>query len=80
MRGGGPSWYNGSEGNITSAHALVATRGPRARHVGTVNIGTWEILIEGSMRPNQNIKKDNFKTDGVLYQEVRSICSSKEVG
>jgi len=55
-------------------------RGPRAWHAGTVNVGTWENLEGCSRMQNEDIKKDNFKTNLIAFKVVRLICSSEEVG
>jgi len=57
----------------------LAIRSPRAWHVDTANVGTWEIQTRQDMMLNDKIKNDNFKTSHTSRMEVRSTRSSVEV-
>lgn len=57
---------------------LLANRSPRAWHVDTANVGTWEILTWRSRMLKSKLKKDNFKTSLIPSKEVRLPHSSAE--
>ena len=54
-------------------------RGPRARHVGKVDVGTWDIPRKRCKMQKHETKKDNFKMIAILPREVRLAHSSGEV-
>ena len=60
--------------------ALVKSAGrcPRARHVATVNVGTWETLEELLRMTKHETKNEKFKVSGMLHKGVRLPQSSGE--
>lgn len=57
-----------------------AIRSPRAWYADTVNVRNLGYPDEVNMKLNCEIKKDNFKTSIISYQEARSIHSSEDSG
>ncbi|OFZ46601.1 MAG: hypothetical protein A2451_14470 [Bdellovibrionales bacterium RIFOXYC2_FULL_39_8] len=74
-----PSQYGEVKATEIGSNNDLLLRGPRAWHVDTANIGTWENLKGCSSMQNYEIKKDNFKKSINAPKVVRLIHSSVEV-
>jgi hypothetical protein len=78
MREGRASIFD-AKAILESSNADQLLRSPRAQHVGTVKVGTWENLKGFVEMQNYEIKKDNFKTSIISFKVVRLTRNSKEV-
>ena len=65
-------------GKTVLALVKSAVRCLRARHVATVNVGTWETLEELLRMTKHGTKNDKFKASGMLHKGVRLPHSSAE--
>lgn len=75
----GPSQYVEAKAIQLFFTEELPSRSPRAWHVGTVNVGTWENLRGKRKMCDDKIKKDHFKTSQANSKVVRLARSSEEV-